>query len=99
MSDLQDALDYFDDTGDMPADVVYAKEMLTVLEAARLVADPNIEAAEYPILDTLAMFASKFLGITHEEAMKCDDIKEAARLIANAAVAAALTPPDQGEEE
>lgn len=39
MSDLQNALDYFGDTGEMPADVVYSKSMLTVLDAARTYAE------------------------------------------------------------
>ncbi len=46
MSDLtsetvKQALAYFDDTEDTPADILFSKEMLTVLEAARLVANPN----------------------------------------------------------
>ena len=45
MSNLQIALDYFGDTGGLPDDIVYSRPMLTVLDAATLVTDPNIEAA------------------------------------------------------
>lgn len=35
MTDLQDALDFFDNTGDMPPKVVYSPEQLVILDAAR----------------------------------------------------------------
>ncbi len=45
MSELQDALDCFNDTGQMPPEVVYSPEQLVILDAARKVADPDIDAA------------------------------------------------------
>ena len=106
MSDLQDALDYFDDTGDMPADVVYAKEMLTVLEAARLVADPNIEAAresvDVPAVVLLLWRIMELMGVGVAEFPERDSTGFAMMIrdsIVNKELfAAALTPPGDTDE-
>jgi len=45
-----------------------------------------IEAAEYPLLDTLAMVAAKWLRIDHEEAMQREDIREAAHIVTAASM-------------
>ena len=69
------------------------QEVVRILSAPGELIDPakvDYEAAKVPYLDTLAMFASKMLRITHEEAMEREDIKEAARLVARASVDAAL---------
>lgn len=57
--------------------------------------DLDIEAAAIPATDSLAMFAAKMLGITHEEAMGRADVVEAGRLIAEATLRAALGGTDE----
>ena len=50
----------------------------------------QVEAAAFPILDTLAMSWHKLLGISHEEAMQREDFKEMATTLARAALIAAM---------
>ena len=52
--------------------------------------DEMVERGRFPILDTTAMFASKMLGITHEEAMEREDIQRMASIVARAVLEAAL---------
>ncbi len=40
MSELRDAIAFFDSTGDLPSEVVYSPEQLVILAAARRVANP-----------------------------------------------------------
>lgn len=56
----------------------------------RGVTDEMVERGRFPILDTTAMFASKMLGITHEEAMEREDIQRMASIVARAVLEAAL---------
>ncbi len=44
MSELTDAIDYFETT-EPPPEVVYSKQQLIIIDAARKVANPDIEAA------------------------------------------------------
>lgn len=63
----------------------------------------DIEAATYPITDTIAMLASKLLKISHEDAMKRTDIQEAGKIVTLATLELALgnqrwEEPEQLEE-
>ena len=76
MSDLtlQDALDYFDKTGEMEPATVYSPEQLVILDAARKYANPDMAAAarEYARL----RFGDS--GFTREEAFDASLIVDAA---------------------
>lgn len=51
-----------------------------------------VERSRLPVLDSIAMIASKWLGIAHEEAMDRADIQEAATVITKAVLLASRKP-------
>lgn len=54
-----------------------------------LVPSPElVERSRFPVLDSIGMIASKWLRITHDEAMQRPDIQEAATIIAKAVLLA-----------
>lgn len=63
----------------------------------RGVTDEMVERGRFPILDTTAMFASKMLGITHEEAMEREDIQRMSSIVARAVLEAVFQARKEAE--
>ena len=86
MSDLQNALDFLDEVNNSHSEQGltggYVEALLTVVEAARLVTNPNIQAAAEKFVDCDSALATDLTGWDRK------------LWAAEQAVAAALTPGD-----